>query len=227
MKSEYDIIVVGGGPAGSITAKLAAEGGVSVCILEKDRDIGYPVRCGEAVGDSGIRKFVEPKSNWIAATINGFSMTSPDGTRIQGEFATDTGYILHRRIFDYDLSKIASQKGAEVFTRAYVDGLIIEDDVVKGVTLTYLGEKKEIRSKIVIGADGVESRIGRWAGIRTQLKMKDMESGLQYTLSNIDVDQDRIDFFIGSNYAPGGYLWIFPKGENTANVGLGTSGAHS
>ena len=60
MKSNYDVVVVGGGPAGSMAAWEAAKGGASVCMLEKDRDIGYPVRCGEAASDLGLRQFVEP-----------------------------------------------------------------------------------------------------------------------------------------------------------------------
>ncbi len=227
MKSNYDLIVVGGGPSGSMAAKLAAEGGVSVCILEKDRDIGYPVRCGEAIGDSGLRKFVEPRDNWFSAYLTSFKMTSPNGTSISADFTNDKGYILNRRVFDYDLSRMAADKGVEIYTRAYVNGLIIEDGFVKGVRVQYLGEQKIIKSKLVIGADGVESRVGRMAGIKTQIKMKDMESGLQYTLGNVNVKQNRMDFFVGRNYAPGGYLWIFPKGDGLANVGIGISGIYS
>ena len=227
MKSSYDVVVVGGGPSGSMSAKLAAEGGVSVCLLEKDRDIGYPVRCGEAIGDSGLRKFVKPKESWFSAYLTSFSMTSPNGISITADFTSDKGYILNRRVFDYDLSRLAADKGVEIFTRAYVSGLIIEDGKVNGVRLDYLGEERKIRAKIVIGADGVESRVGRWAGIRTQVKMKDMESGFQYTLANIEIPQNRMDFFVGNKYAPGGYLWIFPKGEGLANVGIGISGTYS
>tara|TARA_B100001029_G_C15045767_1_gene447006 strand:+ start:426 stop:1604 length:1179 start_codon:yes stop_codon:yes gene_type:complete len=227
MNNYYDLIVVGGGPSGSMAAKLAAEGGVSVCMLEKDRDIGYPVRCGEAIGDSGLRRFVEPKDSWFSSYLTSFKMTSPDGTSISADFTNDKGYILNRRVFDYDLSRLAADKGVAIFTRAYVNGLIIEDGFVKGVRVQYLGETKEIRSKLVIGADGVESRIGRMAGIRTQVKMKDMESGFQYTLGNVNVDQSRMDFFVGKKYAPGGYLWIFPKGDGLANVGIGISGVYS
>jgi len=60
MKDEFDIIVVGAGPAGSMAARFAAEKGVSVLILEKDRDVGYPVRCGEAISKSGVEEFIEP-----------------------------------------------------------------------------------------------------------------------------------------------------------------------
>ena len=78
MKSNYDVVVVGGGPAGSMAAWEAAKGGASVCMLEKDRDIGYPVRCGEAASDLGLRQFIEPKETWIAETIAGVVIVSPN-----------------------------------------------------------------------------------------------------------------------------------------------------
>ena len=69
LQNKYDVVVVGGGPAGSMAAWEAAKGGVSVCMLENDRDIGYPVRCGEAAGESGLRQFVEIEDSWIAEKI--------------------------------------------------------------------------------------------------------------------------------------------------------------
>ncbi len=224
MQDRYDVIVVGGGPAGSMAAFNAAEGGASVCILEKDRDIGYPVRCGEAVGELGLKQFVDIQPQWIAASITDFRLVSPNGTKIDTSFAGQKGFILHRRIFDYDLCRKAASAGAHVFTKAYVNGLIIENNTVAGVKLNHLGTEKEIRSHLVIAADGVESRVGRWAGLRTNVKMKDMESCMQYSVANIDIDPNRIDFYVGSVYAPGGYLWVFPKGENTANIGIGICG---
>lgn len=227
MKNSYDIIVVGGGPAGSMAAWEIAKTGLSVCLLEKDRDIGYPVRCGEAVAHNGLAQFVEPKEKWIAATIDKFRLVSPNGTKIDANLTNETGYILNRRIFDYDLSRYAANAGAEIFTKSFVKDLVIEDSFVSGVVVDYLGEEKFIKSKMVIGADGVTSSVGRMAGLRTLIRMKDMESCVQYTVANIDIDPNRLDFYMGSNHAPGGYLWIFPKGNRTANIGLGISGKYS
>ena len=223
MKNEYDIIVVGAGPAGSIAARFASEQGVSVLMLEKDRDVGYPVRCGEAVSKAGIEEFIPSDEKWITAHINKFSLNSPDGSEAIVEFK-DAGYVLERRIFDYELAKSAANAGVEILTRAYVNGLILENGKVCGVKYEYRGEQKELKAKIVIGADGVESRVGRWAGLKAHIHFRDMECCVQVTASNIKVDPNTLYFYFGENYAPGGYFWVFPKGKDIANIGLGVSG---
>ena len=223
MKQEYDIIVVGAGPAGSMAARFAAEQGVSVLMLEKDRDVGYPVRCGEAISKAGVEEFITPDPKWIAATISKFSFNAPDGTEVILDFG-EAGYVLERRIFDYELARTAADAGAEILTRAYVNGLIFEDGKVSGVKYEYQGEQKELKSKVVIAADGVESRVGRWAGLTTHIDFRDMESAVQITAANIPVDQNTLYFYFGQDYAPQGYFWIFPKGDKKANIGLGVSG---
>ena len=83
IKANYDVIVVGGGPAGSMAALEIAKAGYSVCILEKDRDIGMPVRCGEAIGNQGLTQFFEPKKEWIAAEIKSANLISPNKKNIE------------------------------------------------------------------------------------------------------------------------------------------------
>ncbi len=223
MKSNYDIVVVGAGPAGSMAARFAAEQGVSVLMLEKDRDVGYPVRCGEAISKAGAEEFIPSDDKWIAAKISKFSFNAPDGSEAIIEFG-DAGYVLERRIFDYELARTAAEAGTEILTRAYVNGLLFRDGKVSGVKYEHNGEQKEVEAKVVIAADGVESRVGRWAGLKTHIDFRDMESAVQITAANIPVNQNTLYFYFGKAVAPNGYFWVFPKGHNKANIGLGVSG---
>ena len=116
MKSNYDVVIVGGGPSGSMASIEIAKAGFSVCILEKDRDIGMPVRCGEAIGENALKQFIIPKDSWIAEYITSCSLIAPNGIQIDVPFKHENGYILNRRIFDYDLSRIAAEKGVEILT---------------------------------------------------------------------------------------------------------------
>ena len=223
MNSAYDIIVVGAGPAGSTAGRFAAAAGASVLVLEKDRDVGYPVRCGEAVSHEGLIQFIEPDPRWIAATVTRFRMISPSGKVVHPKLE-GTGYVLERRIFDYEIAKLAASSGAEIVTKAYVYDLLrdAEGNAV-GVKALLKDRPVEIRARVVIGADGVESRVGRWAGMETACHIRDMESCAQMTIGGIDVDQDTLEFVFGDAVSPGGYLWVFPKGKKTANVGIGIS----
>ncbi len=223
MKTNYDIIVVGAGPAGSMAARFAAEQGVSVLMLEKDRDVGYPVRCGEAISKAGVEEFIPSDDKWIAARISKFSFVAPDETEVIVDFG-DAGYVLDRRIFDYELARTAAEAGTHIITRAYVNGLLFDDGKVIGVKYEYQGEQREVKAKVVIAADGVESRVGRWAGLKTHIDFRDMESAVQITAANIPVDQSTLYFYFGKDVAPNGYFWVFPKGHNKANIGLGVSG---
>ncbi len=226
MKSSYDVIVVGAGPAGSTAARYAAKNGCSVLLLEKDREIGVPVRCGEAVGEKGLRAVLEPKDSWLANRIDAVRLIAPNGTPVDVAHP-DGGFILDRKVFDYDLARMAALEGAEVVTKAFVFNLVKKDENICGVKVNHMGNDYEIKSKIVIATDGVESRVGRWAGIKTHVRLRDMESCAQITLGNINVEHHVCGFYFSRKWAPGGYAWVFPKDSQTANVGLGISGEYS
>jgi digeranylgeranylglycerophospholipid reductase len=224
MRDEYDVIVVGAGPGGSIAARTAAEE-CDVLLVEKRQEIGTPVRCAECVEKRTLSMYIQPDKKWIATEINGVRFIAPDSTTltvsaealgIEGAL----GYILERKIFDRELAKEAARAGAHVMVRTRATGLIVENGTVKGVELNRLGEDFEVRSKVVIGADGVESQVGRWGGINTTLKLKDIGSCVQYLMADVDVPENFLDVYPGS-CAPGGYVWMFPKGDKKANIGLG------
>ena len=116
MKSEYDIIIVGGGPGGTTAAYHAASRGLKVLLLEKKRDIGNPVRCAEGVGSAGLKEFMEPDPKWIRQKISAFKLIAPDGSTVS-LYDKEFGYILDRKVFDYMLAEMAAEKGTEIMCR--------------------------------------------------------------------------------------------------------------
>ncbi len=227
MKSSYDVIVVGAGPGGSISAKTCAKAGLDVLLIEKRQEIGDPVRCAEGVGKEGLKKHIQLDDRWIAAEVKGSKIFSPDGTEIKmSEEASSgkSGITLERKVFDRALAQQAALAGAEVMVKTRATGLLRNNGRVAGINAMYMGETHEIRADLVIGADGVESKVGRWGGINTALKPEDIDTCAQFLVTNIDVGEYS-KFFLGGKYSPGGYAWIFPKGKNSANVGLGVLGS--
>jgi digeranylgeranylglycerophospholipid reductase len=221
---KYDVVVVGSGPAGSTTARFAAENGAKVLIIERRAEVGVPVLCGEGISQKVDAFKVLEGKRWIASKMEGARIFSPNGTNItlSAEYAgSETGYVVYRDIFDQELVRGAVKKGAEIMLDTCAVGLLKKDGKIKGVKAQHFDETLEIEADIVVGADGVESRIGKWAGIQTTLKPIDLETCAQYTLTNIDWDSPYCDFFLGKHVAPGGYVWIFPKGKDVANVGIG------
>ena len=236
MKEDYDVIVVGAGPAGSVAAQNAAAE-CDVLLIEKRPEIGAPVRCAEAVPlvetpfifHTSFEKYVKPDRKWVASEVKGVRATAPDGTivEVSGEMLgkeEPLGIVLERKLFDRQLAKNAARSGAHVAVRTRATGLILEDGAVRGVKLSRLGEEFDVRAKLVIGADGVESQVGRWAGINTTLKLKDIESCAQYHMQNVELMDNTLDFYFGSS-APSGYAWAFPKGDGAGNIGLGVLGS--
>ncbi|MDG6220390.1 MAG: NAD(P)/FAD-dependent oxidoreductase, partial [Candidatus Thermoplasmatota archaeon] len=146
---QTDVLVVGGGPAGSITAKYAAMGGADVLMIEKKPEIGMPVRCAEGIakrwiGDVGIKL----DRRWIACEVEGARVISPNGTefcineRLAGN---EVGTVLERHIFDKVLAEDAARAGADIKLRTAATSAIIENGKIVGVKAKEMGEPLEIR----------------------------------------------------------------------------------
>ncbi len=226
IKSEYDVIVIGAGPAGSVAARNAAREGLDVLLMEKRQEIGEPVRCAEGLFKEGLDDFIDYDPKWVCAGIKCARIHAPDGGVLSlSEKADDVaGYVLDRKIFDRALARLAANAGSEIQVKTQATGLIKEERVIKGIRGFCRGREFEARSRVVIGADGVESKVGRWAGLMGPLKPKDIECCAEFMVSGIDIDPACLEFYIGNHISPGGYLWIFPKGEREANIGLGILG---
>ncbi len=224
---EYDVLVIGAGPGGSMAARYAARHGLKVLLIEKRPEIGVPVRCAEGISRAWMDEVeIEPQEKWIDAEIDGAKIYSPDEKSIiklsAEQAGNEVGFVLNREYFDKYLASLAAQEGAEIWLKSPAVEIIKGDGYVRGAVVRRFGEKVEVRAKIVIGADGFESQVARWAGLNTVLRERDIVSCIQYRMTNIDIEENFTHFFIGS-CAPGGYVWIFPKGRKEANVGIGVA----
>ncbi|GAG29917.1 unnamed protein product, partial [marine sediment metagenome] len=172
---KYDVVVVGSGPAGSVTARFAAENGASVLVIERRSEVGVPVLCGEGISRKIDRWNMLEGKRWIAGKMDGARIYSPDRTCVTlsaDQAGNETGYVVYRDIFDQELAKSAMKAGAKFMMNTQATGLLKEGDKIKGVKAKHFDEELEFEADIVVGADGVESKIGQWAGIATRLNPK-------------------------------------------------------
>ncbi|HID27612.1 MAG TPA: NAD(P)/FAD-dependent oxidoreductase [Methanosarcinales archaeon] len=210
---KYDVIVVGAGPAGSTTAKYAAENGAKTLLIDRRKEIGVPLQCGEFLPDKKEIKDIFPKADGlselfdidedlISKKTDTINMISPKGKEYKIHFK---GFSLDRPKFDKRLAYDAVDAGAELKLHVVATGL------KNGMVLT---NKGIFKGKIIVGADGPFSRIAKWSGLSTPSNL----SPCILCLVKGDFSSEIKMYFGG--VAPGGYAWIIPKSDG-ANIGLG------
>ena len=229
MKEAYDVVVVGAGPAGSMAAQAAAVRGSSVLLVEKRPAVGAPVRCAEGIVTADLAEFMDPDPKWVSTVIRKARFVAPDKSSftITGKTEDEVlGYTLDRKIFDRDLARKAADAGADVLVHARAVPFM-EEGRLLGVIIHHHGKICEVRAKVVIAADGVESKFGKLSGINTTVPLADLDSCVQYLVTGIDIEPETNVFYWSNTDCPHGYIWIFAKGPRCANIGIGIPGTQS
>ncbi len=201
----YDAIVIGAGPAGGTAAKAIAEQGLRVLIIDKKAGIGLPVHCAGHIPQL-LLKQVGCHTNSVIQKIEFMSSHMPHGERVK---TRAPGLIIERSIFDQDLIQSATDAGAHVMTKTSAlsrtkDGIIARNGK----------DNLNIKAKVIVGADGVKSTVGRWVNETN----KDFIAALQFEVALTRPMNNTAVYF--DDQFRGGYAWLFPRGM-TANVGVG------
>jgi len=212
MQDRCDVLVVGAGPAGSTAARYAAEAELDVLLIDKRREVGLPVCCGEFNASSEVLRTALPAASvpdepdLPRRAIRGAVAVSPGGR----EYGFDLpGYTLDRDALDRSLADAAVRAGAALSLETTFRGR----DGRKIIT-----DRGTITAGVVVAADGPLSLVSRSAGMERCAVLAPAVT------CRVDGEfGDRIRLYFGNSVAPGGYAWVFPK-EGCANVGLGVQG---
>lgn len=216
---EYDVAIVGAGPAGGNCARELAAAGRSVLLVEQSKVIGLPNFSTAGTPNETMRVFGLPKKvtdcPWSSFLI------ASENEKAEFVFGKRMGYILNYMLLKQFLAKQAEKKGAEVVVGTHVSDVIYRNGKINGIKFNHEGELKEVRAKIVVDASGGRALLSQKLGLMKTDKSY-LAVGVEYHMKNIEFERkERMDFYIGPGYAPGGYIWIFPSGGTTAKVGLG------
>ncbi len=201
-----DILVVGAGPAGTSAAREAALRGACVIVVERRAVIGVPVQCAEYIPAPLLGELCL-RPDFVVQHLRGMK-TVLNGRPIQ-EIAAP-GYTIRRDVFDQSLAAEATKAGATILLST--GGLSREGNEV------LIGEKgsspSKVRAKVIIGADGPRSTVGRWVASENRNLIPAVQVKVR-----LDHPMEFTEVFFDDRFY-GGYGWLFPKGDE-ANVGLG------
>nr|QNO48883.1 digeranylgeranylglycerophospholipid reductase [Methanosarcinales archaeon ANME-2c ERB4] len=216
---DYDVVVVGAGPAGCLAAKYAAKNGAKTLIIEEHASIGSPVQCAGLLSTNAIRE-CEVVLDSGFHPITGAFVYAPSERMIRISGGGIKAYVVDRRIFDRKLAENAIRSGADILMRTRAVGIDIGMDTrgrgrQRILHVAIEGEADMIEADVVIGADGVPSRIARWAGLDTP---DTVLSGAQVSTVYDFNDPEFVEIFPGS-CAPGFFAWAIPY-QGSARIGL-------
>ena len=221
-----DVIVIGGGPAGSYAAQNLAKRGFKVTVFEEHSLIGYPSHCAGHMSIRSLRSMgLYPLPDGIVEnTFCVANFYSPIGAKLSLQLSCPVTAVVNRAKFDQYLAKQAEEAGANIVLNSHVQSLFMSDSFVRGVIITGNdGAKEQVYSQIVVDAEGISSRLLRQTGLKT-LKPNGLVYAVETEMENVhDVAPDAVEVYFGKKYAPGFYGWLIPKLDGTAKVGLATN----
>lgn len=190
---DWDVVVIGAGPAGCFTAMQIANSGFKVLVIEEHTQIGLPIQCSGLVSPRVV-ELAKADESTIINSLTGLRVLSPLGAELHVNSSRVLAFAIDRAIFDQILAEKAEtavDKNNKNFT---------------------------FNTKILIGADGVESNVAAWLGLNNDnLKAVMYSADVELACS----DTNSVSVFLGQNLAPGWFGWIIPLDLKNCRLGIG------
>ena len=209
---DYDVVIIGAGPAGTMAAKEIASKGYSVLIVEMKKEIGNPVQCAEAITEFTLENVdLKIENKWLKQRLKGVKILLHNNKCF---YSTVPSLSISRRLFDQWLADMALDAGSSLKLHTIMKD--IKGKEGRWETITNNGTYS---SKIIIGADGASSKTARILGL---LKRREYIKALQYKFNKSDINFNDSEWLCMTmdEVFKGGYGWVFPRGSEY-NVGIG------
>ena len=214
---DFDIVIVGAGPAGSSAAHEAARNGSSVALLEKESVVAETVRTSGVTWIKDAQSFGIPEDCYNP--IKNYSFCSPSNTVTISDDVAKAAVLDVRKTYRH-LAKQAQESGAKLFVDTNVTD-VITDEQKKPIGVIAKSADNEIKfnAKVVIDCSGFQSVVGKMLGLITQWER--FGAGAEYEVRAENVDDKTWWLMVGQKYSPAGYAWIFPVGGDIVRIGVG------
>jgi digeranylgeranylglycerophospholipid reductase len=214
---DYDIAVVGGGPAGLSAACAAAKFKAKVILFEKDESIAHNIRTSGVTWIEEIEKLGISKEHYNP--IKNYSFISPSNEVIvRGNTAKSC--VLNVRSVYQHLAFLAAEAGSEIMVRSNVINIALNsENRISGLKASTPKGDMVIGSRLVIDASGFNSSIARRLGLVSEWKRYGI--GAEYECYCENVDRETWILMVGRKYSDAGYAWVFPLSENRVRIGVG------
>ncbi|MCK5548485.1 MAG: FAD-dependent monooxygenase, partial [Thermoplasmata archaeon] len=192
MEKRYDVVVVGAGPVGGHIASVIAGQGFKALIVEEHGEIGEPMQCA-GIFSSKVLDIVGSGEK-VLNHIKGAYVHSPSGKRISVLSKEEKAVVVDRAGFDRDVISRAMDKGADLALETKALGSKVRNGHVE-TSVIHNGEKATIESKLIVGADGVNSDVAKWFGLPSP---PEVLPGYEAEMEGVDIEEDRVSIFVGT-----------------------------